>query len=90
MNAEKLKVYADLAVKIGVNLQYNQELVIKSDVRNADFVHVLAERAYVAGASKVTIQWNDEVFFKLRCLNETIDSVSEIPDFQARAGEYVI
>ena len=90
MNAEKLKVYADLAVKIGVNLQYNQELVIKSDVRNADFVHVLAERAYVAGASKVTIQWNDEVFFKLRCLNETIESVSEIPDFQVRAGEYVI
>lgn len=90
MNTEKLKIYADLAIKIGVNLQCNQELVIKSDVRNADFVHILAERAYIAGASKVTIQWNDEVFFKLRCLNESLESISEIPDFQVRAGEYVI
>lgn len=90
MNTEKLKTYADLALKIGVNLQKNQELVIRSDVKDAEFVHILMERAYIAGASRVTIQWKDEISFKLRCLNESIESISEIPEFQVKSGEYVV
>lgn len=55
----KLEKYANLAVRIGVNLQRDQKLFISSPVEAAEFTRLLAKKTYEAGARDVYVQWND-------------------------------
>ena len=47
---DKLKEYADLLVRVGVNVQKGQDLVITSQVDQAPFARLCVEAAYKAGA----------------------------------------
>jgi len=60
MNTEILKKYADLVVRIGVNLQDKQQLLISSPIECASFARMIAEKAYEAGAINVIVDYNDE------------------------------
>ena len=72
--------YAELAVRIGANMQKGQEVVIRCDVQCKDFAHLIAEKAYKFGAKRVHIQWRDEVLDRLDMLNADIDSLCEVPN----------
>ena len=63
---ELLEEYARLIVRMGVNLQADQPLVINAPLACADFVRRVASAAYDAGAHDVTVAWNDEEFARLR------------------------
>lgn len=53
--------YAELLVRVAVNLQQGQRLVIwKAPVDAAPFVRLLAEKAYAAGAEYVEVFWQDD------------------------------
>ena len=56
-----LHKYAELAVKIGANVQKGQPLMISANVDTKDFIRVLVEEAYKAGASHVSVRYNDEI-----------------------------
>ena len=62
---EKLREYARLTVRLGVNLQKGQELVLSCPVECAYFGRMIAEEAYIAGAKEVITIWNDELMTKL-------------------------
>ena len=66
MNTDLLKKYAALVVRVGVNLQKNQPLVIHAPITCADFVHALTSEAYDVGAYDVAVNWNDEEFSHIR------------------------
>ncbi len=63
---EKLREYARLTVRLGVNLQKGQELVLSCPVECAYFGRMIAEEAYIAGAKEVITIWNDELMTKLK------------------------
>ena len=42
----KLEEYANLVIKVGVNLQPEQELVINADVSDCEFARIIAKVAY--------------------------------------------
>lgn len=56
----KLSKYADLAVEIGVNVQPGQTLVISAPITAAEFVRMIAAKAYAIGARLVKVNWSDE------------------------------
>ena len=58
MNKKLLKSYAQLIVKSGVNLQKGQEVVINADLDQPEFIKMLVEECYKAGASKVEVYWD--------------------------------
>lgn len=65
MSNEQLRKYAHLVVRVGVNLQPGQNLVIGYADRQVypehiEFARVLTEIAYEAGAKYVHIDWGDE------------------------------
>ena len=62
VNEKVLRKYAELAVKMGVNVQKGQMLVITSDVKNHEFVNLCVEEGYKAGASQVTINTPINIF----------------------------
>ncbi len=57
---EILEKYAELLVKVGVNIQKSQSLVISSPIECADFVRLVQTRAYKSGAKEVVMRWTDE------------------------------
>jgi aminopeptidase len=77
---DKLSKYAELAVKVGINLQPNQPLVINAPISAAPFVREVARIAYNIGAKYVHTEWNDEQLTKITyetASNETLKSVRE-------------
>lgn len=62
-NIEK---YAELLIKIGINIQKDQILVINSPIECAEFARIVTVKAYEAGAKEVIIRWDDEKSTRLR------------------------
>src|SRR5699024_2549368 len=79
----QLKKYAELAVRVGVNLQKNQLLIIHSDIQNATFARLIQTVAYEAGASNVFIDWTDEQSTKEFYLHAADSIIEYFPDWQA-------
>jgi len=80
----QLKKYAELAIRVGVNLQPNQNLVIGFAARqvlpeHVEFARYLTEAAYHAGAKFVHVDYGDE-----RWLRETVHHGS-LETLEARA-----
>ena len=63
---DKLKKYAELIVKTGVNLEQNQILVINAPIECAEFTRLVATADYQAGAREVVVSWGDELLGKIR------------------------
>jgi len=59
MSVDRLERYADLALKVGVNLQPGQPLMVHADVAHAPLVRAIADRAWRAGASTVFTYYTD-------------------------------
>jgi aminopeptidase len=54
-----LEKYARLVVRVGVNVQPGQEVVISAVPEQADAARAIADEAYRVGASRVSIQYDD-------------------------------
>ena len=89
VNENVLRKYAQLAVKMGVNVQKGQLLVIKADVRDYKFVNLCVEEAYKAGAGEVSVDWSSEHTTKWSYEYMTKEDLSEIPQWQYDKREYV-
>ena len=55
-----IEAYARLVVRVGVNVQPGQRVVITGMVEHAPVARALAAEAYRVGASKVTIEYGDQ------------------------------
>lgn len=62
---EKLTNYAKIATKIGINVQKNQVIVIRTNVDAIDFARLIAKEAYDAGASEVATIISDNYLTRL-------------------------
>ncbi|KAA9004171.1 aminopeptidase [Paenibacillus spiritus] len=82
----KLNKYAELAVKIGINVQPGQTLVINAPVSTAEFVRLIAEQAYETGAGNVIVNWSDERITRLK-FEHAADEVFSTPP-KWLAGEW--
>lgn len=89
VSEEHLQKYAELAVRIGVNVQKNQLVVIHSDLKNVTFARLIQTAAYAAGASNVVMDWTDEQSTQAFYLHATDDAIDHFPDWQhARFKEW--
>ncbi|WP_226566661.1 aminopeptidase [Bacillus stratosphericus] len=89
ISEEQLQKYAELAVRIGVNVQKNQLVVIHSDIKNATFARLIQTAAYEAGASNVVMDWTDEQSTQAFYIHATDGAIDQFPDWQhARYKEW--
>lgn len=78
---KKLKQYARLAVEIGINVQKGQPVFIICPVEASAFAHKLTEASYEAGASEVVVRYVDEVVSRLKIQNESVETLSQVPEW---------
>ncbi|OCS91364.1 aminopeptidase [Caryophanon latum] len=79
---QKLSNYAELAVKVGVNIQKNQFLYITAAVDNMDFVRLVTKKAYEAGARQVFVDLVDDELTRLRYELAPDDSFDFFPEWK--------
>ena len=85
-----IQKYADLAVRVGINLQKGQLLAINAPVECAPFVRACMQAAFEAGAKDVRIFWNDDLCAKLCYQNTDEESLCAVPEWQVEARmEYI-
>ncbi len=82
-----LEKYAELAVKVGVNLQAGQTLVINTTIDSKDLVRLVAEKAYKNGAANVIVNWNDDIVSRLKYDLAPDESFHEYPRWRAKELE---
>lgn len=85
-----LEKYATLAVKVGVNIQPGQKLLIRSAISTADFTRLVVKKAYEAGAKDVYVLWNDEAVTRTRYDLAPDEAFTEFPAYQLKAMEDAI
>ena len=56
---DRLERFADLVVRVGANVQPGSFVLLRTDIAHLDIARAVVERAYVAGASWVEVDWSD-------------------------------
>ena len=65
MKKSVLKKYAELIAKTGINVQKGQDVIIRCDLDQPEFVKMVTEYCYKLGARKVTIEWSYQPLAKV-------------------------
>ncbi|AZB42663.1 aminopeptidase [Bacillus sp. FJAT-42376] len=63
---KNLEKYADLVVKVGVNIQKGQTLVVHAAIDTAAFTRLIVKKAYETGAKNVIVDWMDDTVSRLK------------------------
>ena len=82
MDKITLQKYVELALKIGINLQEKQILVIMSPVEAAPFTRMLVEKAYSIGAKEVVVHWGDDFCKREKFLNGDMEIFETMPQWE--------
>ncbi|MEK4081773.1 aminopeptidase [Solibacillus sp. FSL W7-1472] len=85
----KLTKYAELAVKIGVNIQPNQYLYIAASIESAPFVQVVTKIAYEIGAKQVFVDYTDDQITRTRYELAPADSFDFFPPWKVQEREWL-
>lgn len=84
---QNLEKYAELAVKVGVNIQKRQTLIVNAPLSAVDFVRLVAKKAYEAGAKNVHVEWSDEVITRTKYDLAPDEAFHEFPEWKAKGYE---
>ncbi|WP_174881637.1 aminopeptidase, partial [Metabacillus niabensis] len=84
---QNLEKYAELAVRVGVNIQHNQNLTINASTEVAEFVRIVVRKAYEAGARNVYVEWHDDIVSRTRFELASEEALSEYPEWKAKGLE---
>lgn len=82
MKKTVLKEYAKLIVRAGVHVQKGQEVIINADLDQPEFVKMVVEEAYKAGAAKVIVQWNYQPLTKINVRYQSLESLSTVEEWE--------
>lgn len=83
----ELSNYAELAVKVGVNIQPDQYLFISASTDALDLVRLITKKAYESGARQVFVDFSDDVVSRLRYEKAPADSFSDFPKWKVMERE---
>lgn len=90
LTGKTLENYADLIIKVGVNLKKGQGLEIACPVEKHDFARALAKAGYKAGAKIVKIRWMDEEIEKLNYQYASLETLTDIPKYEIDSRNYLV
>ena len=85
-----LNDYANLIIKVGVNLQKGQGLEISCPTQNRDFALALTKAGYTAGASIVKVRWQDQEIDKLSYTYAKTEDLCNIPKWLIDSKNFLV
>ncbi len=90
MDEMKLKKYAQMAVRMGVNIQPGQTLLINAPIAGRELARACAEAAYDAGAREAVVFYSDEKLSRIKMERTDEEVLADIkPWIQNSYLEYI-
>ena len=80
MKKTVLREYAKLIVRVGANVQKGQNVIINAGLDQPEFVKMVVEEAYKAGAANVMVQWSYQPLTKLDVRYKSMKNLSAVLD----------
>ena len=77
-----LRAYARLIAVTGVRVQKGQSIIINAELDQPEFVTMLVEECYRAGAGKVTVEWNHQPLEKLHVRHRSVKTLSMLEPWE--------
>ncbi|MCS7459091.1 aminopeptidase [Paenibacillus doosanensis] len=78
-----LEQYAELALRVGLNVREGQTLVVSAPIAAVDFVRQIARKAYEAGVWQVIVDWDDEELRRIKLLHAGDEALRQFPRWKA-------
>ena len=89
MNKTALKNYARLIVRCGMNVQKGQEVLIRAELDQPEFVKLVVEECYKAKAKEVTVQFGYQPLEKLHVRYQSVKTLGGVKEWhKARQQHY--
>ena len=88
MNKTRLRKYANLIARCGVNVQKGQEVVINAGLDQPEFVKMVVEECYKAGAKEVTVDWHYQPLTKINVRYCSVKVLSTVEKWQVEKLEH--
>jgi aminopeptidase len=74
-----LEKYADVVVKVGLNLRNDQRLSVRGNLESAAFIREVTKSAYQAGARYVDVLWADDQISRIRLQYADPETLTQLP-----------
>jgi aminopeptidase len=81
----RLDTYAELLVRVGVNVQPGQKLIVRTSTAAVALTRKVVELAYRAGSPYVEVMWSDDGVTRARFAHAPDGSFGIIPQYRAEA-----
>ena len=79
---EQQALYAELLIKLGVNLQPDQSMRLSCELEHAEFTRMVVAAAYRAGARYVQVDWLDSPVERERLVHSAAEYLDNFPAYE--------
>ncbi len=87
MKKTSLRKYAKLIVNKGVAVKRGQEVIVIAELDQPEFVTMVVDEAYKAGASKVVVDWTHQPLQKIHVRGRSLKVMSTVEDWEVAKME---
>lgn len=87
MKKTSLRKYAKLIVNKGVAVKRGQEVIVVAELDQPEFVTMVVDEAYKAGASKVVVDWTHQPLQKIHVRGRSLKVMSTVEDWEVAKME---
>ena len=88
MKKSVLREYAKLIVRVGVNVQKGQTVLVNADLDQPEFVQMVVEEAYKAKAKEVFVEWSYQPLTKTHVRYKTLKTMSTVYEWEKAKQEF--
>ncbi len=78
MKKTVLKKYAELIARRGVNIQKGQEVIVMAGLDQPEFVYMVVDECYKAGAGKVVVEFDYQPLTKLHVRHQKLATLGKV------------
>lgn len=90
MKKTVLRKYARLIAVKGVNIQKKQEVIIQCELDQPEFVKILVEECYKAGAGKVIVDWSYQPLTKIHYRHQSVKTLSKVEKWEEERLQHYV
>ena len=87
---ERIKKYARLIARVGLNVQKGEEVWIDAGLDQPDFVAMVVEECYKCGAKNVRVKWSLPKLAKLSYRYESISTLAGLKPYEKAKLKYMV
>lgn len=88
MKKSLLREYARLIARCGVNVQKGQLVLVYADLDQPEFVQMVVDEAYKAGAKEVRVEWDYQPLAKLHYRYRSQKNLGTVQEWQKARQQY--